>query len=80
MSSFGFPILPDSCSASAWMVTLLDQGRVEPHLLTTDERLQRRIATEAWLRWKSHNTRWRLVARPVGVHVRRYQGDNWAGK
>ena len=70
-------VVPFTPSEQAFLDVLLDQGRVEPHLLTADERLQNRIATEPWLKWKSHNTRRRLAARPVGVHVRRYQGDNW---
>ena len=70
-------VLPFTPSEQAFLDMLLDWGRVEPHLLTADEHLQRLIATEPWLRWKSHNTRRRLAAQPVGVHVRRYQGNNW---
>ena len=70
-------VLPFTPSEQAFLDMLLDWGRVEPQLLTADERLQRRIAAEPWLRWKSQNTRRRLAARPVGVHIRRYQPDNW---
>ena len=70
-------VLPFTPTEQAFLDALLDWGQVEPHLLTADEHLQDRIATEPWLQWKSHNTRRRLPARPVGVHVRRYQADNW---
>ncbi|MDE0352945.1 MAG: nucleotidyl transferase AbiEii/AbiGii toxin family protein [bacterium] len=70
-------VLPFTPTEETFLDALLDWGRVEPHLLTADERLQHRIATEPWLQWKSHNTRRRLAAQPVGVHVRCYQADNW---
>ncbi|MDE0375680.1 MAG: hypothetical protein OXK16_06935 [bacterium] len=70
-------VLPFTPTEETFLDALLDWGRVEPHLLTADEHLQHRIATEPWLQWKSHNTRRRLAAQPVGVHVRRYQADNW---
>jgi len=70
-------VLPFTPTEETFLDALLDWGRVEPHLLTADGRLQDRIATEPWLQWKSHNTRRRLSAQPVGVHVRCYQADNW---
>ena len=70
-------VLPHTPSEQAFLDMLLDWGRVEPQLVTADEHLQGRIATEPWLQWKSHNTRRRLATRPVEVHVRRYQPDNW---
>ena len=69
-------VLPHTPSEQTFLDMLLGWGRVEPQLLTADEHLQRRIATEPWLQWKSHNTRRRLAAGPVSVHVRRYQSDN----
>ena len=60
-------VLPHTPSEQAFLDMLLDWGRVEPHLLTADEHLQRRIATEPWLQWKSHNTRRRRSRRPPSV-------------
>ena len=89
-------VVPFTPSERAFLDLLLDQGRVEPHLLTADEHLQDRIATEPWLRWKALNVRRHQTDRtrsasaatsrtadthnpapPVGVHVRRYEPDNW---
>ena len=89
-------VVPLTPTEHAFLDLLLDQGRVEPRLLTADERLQDRIATEPWLRWKALNVRRHQTdrtrstppatspaadthhpAQPLGVHVRRYQPDNW---
>ncbi len=50
-------VVPLTPSERAFLDALLDWGRVEPHLLTADERLQDRIAAEPWLRWKALNVR-----------------------
>lgn len=50
-------VVPLTAPERAFLDALLDRGRVEPHLLTADERLQNRIATEPRLRWKAHNVR-----------------------
>lgn len=50
-------VVPLTPSERAFLDALLDRGRVEPPLLTAHERLQGRIATEPWLRWKAHNVR-----------------------
>lgn len=56
-------VLPFTPSEHAFLDALLDQGRIEPHLLTADERLQGRIAAEPWLRWKALNVRRHRAAR-----------------
>ena len=50
-------VLPFTASELTFLDMLLDQGRIEPLLLTADERLQERIAAEPWLRWKALNVR-----------------------
>ena len=56
-------VLPFTPSERTFLDTLLDQGRIEPPLLTTDERLQDRIAAEPWLRWKALNVRQHIADR-----------------
>ncbi|MCY4621210.1 MAG: nucleotidyl transferase AbiEii/AbiGii toxin family protein [bacterium] len=76
-------VLPFTQPERAFLDTLLDRGRVEPQLLTTDQRLQDRITEEPWLQWKALNVRRHMVRQkravpPAvrGVHVRPCQDDN----
>ena len=59
-------VVPLTPPERAFLHALLNQGRVEPHLLTADERLQKRIATEPWLQWKTHNVRKRRTDQTLG--------------
>ena len=56
-------VVPFTPSEHAFLDALLDQGRIEPQVLTTDERLQGRIASEPWLLWKALNVRRHRAAR-----------------
>ncbi|MDE0170490.1 MAG: nucleotidyl transferase AbiEii/AbiGii toxin family protein [bacterium] len=58
-------VLPFTPPEHTFLDMLLDQGRVEPQLLTADERLQQRIAAEPWLQWKAVNVRRHLAARSL---------------
>ena len=57
-------VVPLTPSEQAFLDVLLDQGRVEPQLLTSDERLQSRIAAEPWLRWKAINVLEHIAVEP----------------
>ena len=56
-------VLPFTAVESAFLDALLDQGKIEPQLLTTDEPLRNRITAEPWLRWKALNVRQHVANR-----------------
>ena len=56
-------VLPLTPSERAFLDVLLDQGQVEPQLLTAGKHLQNRIATKPWLRWKTLKVRRHQTAR-----------------
>ena len=54
-------VLPLRAAEVEFLDHLLEEGKVEPALLTSDRDLQQRIESQPLLAWKAHN-------------VRRYQG------
>jgi hypothetical protein len=52
-----FAVLPFSKSERTFLDLLLDQGVIDPTLLTADDLLQQRIACQPLLAWKALNVR-----------------------
>ena len=50
-------MLPFTKSESAFLDRILDDGRIEPSLLTTDRDLAERITSQPLLEWKALNVR-----------------------
>lgn len=50
-------VLPFTAAESAFLDRLLEQGKIEPELLTTDAELAERIRLQPGLRWKALNVR-----------------------